>query len=178
MKKYSVIVLIAVILISVVSCKQQVAYTKAVKTQYGLDDEKLKSLQYYLMGDIVLNKSSSQDNTELAKGEILINESQNLDKVIFRAGTQGLFVKELENGNLAISFEKSDDFYLEFGATTEKGLYKFQAETWTSAGNGKVVYGGEEFLSSRASADAYITVKVKKSSKYNANQRIAKGRKV
>jgi hypothetical protein len=178
MKKINIIIVIAILLIGASSCKQQIPYTNEVKMQYGLDDENLKSLQYHLVGDIVLTKGSSVNNNQLDKGEILVNESQNLDKVIFRAGTQGLFVKEIDDSKIAISFEKSDDFYLVFGATSVKGLYKFQASSWDNSGRGKLKYNGEDYVSSRASADAYITVKVKKSSQYNSSQRVAKGRKV
>ncbi len=178
MKKINIIIIIAALLIGVNSCKKQIPYTNQVKSQYGLEDESLKSLQYHLMGDIVLTKGSSINNNQLDKGEILVNESQNLDKVIFRTGTQGLFVKQIDENKIAISFEKSDDYYLVFGATSEKGLYKFQASSWDASGRGKIKYNGEDYISSSASANAYITVKVKKSSQYNSSQRVAKGRKV
>lgn len=178
MKKVNIFLAIVALVIGLNSCKQQIPYTNEVKSQYGLEDENLKSLQYHLMGDIVLTKGSSINNNQLDKGEILVNESQNLDKVIFRTGTQGLYVKEIGENKIAISFEKSDDYYLVFGATSVKGLYKFQATSWDTSGRGKLKYNGEDYVSSRASADAYITVKVKKSSQYNSSQRIAKGRKV
>lgn len=178
MRKLNVIVIVVSIFLGFNSCKQQIPYTNEVKAQYGLDDEKLRSLQYHLVGDIVLTKGSSQNNNQLDKGEIVVNESQNLDKVIFRAGTQGLFVKEIDENNIAVSFEKSDDYYLVFGSTSVKGLYKLKAESWDTSGRGTLKYNGEEYISSRASADAYITVKVKKSSQYNSSQRVAKGRKV
>lgn len=178
MKKLNIIAIVLLVFIGLNSCKQQLPYTNEIKTQYGLDDDKLRSLQYHLVGDIVLTKGSSQNNNQLDKGEIVINESQNLDKVIFRAGTQGLFVKQIDENNIAISFEKSDEFYLVFGATSVKGLYKLKAESWDTSGKGKLKYNGEEYVSSRASSESYITVRVKKSSQYNSSQRVAKGRKV
>ncbi len=178
MKNLKNVALVAILIFGLVGCKQQIPYTNEVKTQYGIDTENLRSLQYHLVGDIVLTKSSSINNNQLDKGEILVNESQSMDKVIFRAGTQGLFVKEIDENRIAISFEKSDDYYLEFGATSIRGLYKFQAASWDNSGRGKLMYNGEQFVSSRASADAYITVKVRKSSQLNSSQRIAKGRKV
>ena len=178
MKKGSKLVMVLMVLVGMISCKQQIPFTNEVRTQYGLDAEKLPSLQYHLVGDIVLTKGSSVNNNQLGKGEILVNESQNLDKVIFRTGTQGLFVREINENQIAISFEKSDDFYLVFHSTSIKGLYKFTADSWDTSGRGKLNYGGEEYLSTRAAAEAYITVKVKKSSQFNSSQRIAKGRKL
>lgn len=178
MKRIKIVALMAMVFVGFAGCKQQIPYTNEVKSQYGIDSDNLKSLQYHLMGDIVLTKSSSSNNNQLDKGEILVNESQSTDKVIFRAGTQGLFVKEIDENRIAVSFEKSDDYYLEFGATTVKGLYKFQAASWDNSGRGKLIYNGESFMASKASADAYITIKVRKSSQLNSSQRIAKGRKV
>jgi len=174
--KYSVLAILFLGMLN--ACKQQIPYTKKVEKDYKLENENLRELQFYLVGDIVLTKGSSEDDSRLEDGDILISEQQNLDKVIFKTGTQGLFVKKIGDNKIAFSFEKSDDYFLVFGATTVKGTYKLQASEWTSSGRGKIEYGGEEYFVSKASKTTYITIKVKKSKKYNTNQRIASGRKV
>jgi hypothetical protein len=160
------------------SCKIEIPYTKSVETKYDLDDTKLKGLEFYIMGSIVLSKRESKDDTQLADGGIVVSASQNTDQVIFREGTAGLFVKQMPGNKIAVSFEKDDNHYLVFGSTSEKGIYKLQIDQPNSKGGGKVKYNGEDYDVTRASLDAYITVKLKKSNKNSTNQRVAGGRKV
>jgi hypothetical protein len=179
MKNVVTLALFALIFTSVFnSCKIEIPYTKDVETKYELDDEKLKGLEFYIMGSIVLSKRVSKDDTQLADGGIVVSASQNTDQVIFREGTAGLFVKQLPGNKIAVSFEKSDDYYLVFGSTSEKGIYKLQVDGTNSKGGGKIKYNGEDYDVTRTSMDAYITVKLKKSSKNSTQQRVAEGRKV
>ncbi|MFT7158412.1 MAG: hypothetical protein ACI8Q1_003444 [Parvicella sp.] len=179
MKNVVTLALFALIFTSVFnSCKIEIPYTKDVETKYELDDEKLKGLEFHIMGSIVLSKRVSKDDTQLADGDIVVSASQNTDQVIFKAATTGLFVKQMPGNKIAVSFEKDDNHFLVFGSTSEKGIYKLQVDSANSKGGGKIKYNGEDYDVTRTSLDAYITVKMKKSSKNSTNQRVAGGRKV
>ena len=170
--------LVFVAAIALNSCKVEIPYTKDVETKYSLEADKLRGLQFHLMGNVVLSKNSSNDNTELTDGDIVINEQNSMDKVIIREGTGGLYVKHLGDKKIAVSFEHSNDYFLVFGSTSEKGIYKLVVDKKNDKGQGIIKYNGENYFVSRSSLAAYITIEVKKNSQNSTKQRIAKGRKV
>lgn len=170
--------LVILITLTQTACKQRIPYTKEVQKKYNLTETELTKLQFRLVNDIVLSRGSKQDISHLDDGDILISESSNLDKIIFKSGTHGVFVKFIGENKIAVAFEPGDDMYLEFGAISERGVYKLQADDWSNSGRGTLKYGGETYTCSSLSSRAYIMVRVKKSRNYNSNQRIVGGRKI
>ncbi len=178
MKKVIFISILFVLTIS--SCAKKIPYSHEVEEKYGLTDKTLKHLQFYLVHDIILNSldDSNSKDTELDEnGNIVVKEEVNKDRILIKSGTRGVFVKRINPNQIAISFE-TDDKYLIFGATSQRGKYIIQAEEWKPSGEGVVTYGGKKYKLSKTSSVSYVTVKLKKIKKMNSSQRIAKGRKV
>jgi len=179
MKKVLVLGLLSVLILAgVTSCKQRISYTKDLQTRYQFTDAELGKLQFYLEGDVILYAASKDGNTTLHEGDILINEAESVDKVIFRSGTQGVFEKMVGDNKIAIRFENGDGLYLVFGATSNKARYTLQAQEWHTNGRGVINYGDKKYLTSKNSSSAYLIVKVKKSKKYDSSQRVVKGKKL
>jgi hypothetical protein len=160
------------------SCTEKIPFTSKVKKDYNLKDNQLRELQFQLVNDIVLTKSTSENTSTLENGEIIVSESSSQDKVIFKAGIKGVFVKSIDSTKIAISFEKDDEHYLTFGAKNNTGIYVLTADEWTPQGKGKITYGGDLFISSPESNKAYVTIKLRKSNRNITNQRLATGRKI
>ncbi len=181
MKKRSIIFISILVIglgIPTSSCSEKVAFTTKVKIDYNLKDSDLKELQFQLVNDIVLTKSTSENTSVLANGEIVVSESNSQDKVIFKSGIKGLFVKSIDSTKIAISFEKDDNHFLVFEAKNNTGIYVLQADKWTTQGRGQVNYNGAVFYSSAESNKAYVTVKLRKSNRNTTNQRLVTGRKI
>ncbi len=143
-----------------------------------MTESELGKLQYYLVNDIVLYNGSSDGSTVLEDGEIVVNEEENVDKIIFRSGTRGVLVKVLGPNKITVAFEDGEGKHLTFGSSTEKGRFTLQAKSWNPNGQGKIEYAGKEYVSSKYSANAYIAFKLSKKKDYNNSQRVVKGKKL
>jgi ABC-type uncharacterized transport system auxiliary subunit len=168
---------VALMIFVVVGCAEKVPYSSKVRDDYSLTDKELRELQFHLVNDIVLTKSTKENTTILANGEIVVSESKSEDKVIFKSGIKGVFVKSIED-KIAISFEKDDEHYLLFGTKENRNMFTLHANEWIAQGRGKITYFGETYYCSAESAKAYVTVKLRKSNRNSVNQRLAKGRKI
>ena len=167
-----------IIILSFTSCKQKISYTREIQKKYNLTESELGKLQYYLVNDIVLYNGSKDGNTTLEDGEIVINEEETTDKIIFRSGTKGILEKSISPTKIAIRFENGDGKVLIFGASSMKGRYTLQAEKWNPNGRGKIKYGGEYYHTSKGSKTAYIAVKLRKYKDSDNSQRVVKGKKL
>ncbi len=169
-----------IVALGLLSCAKNIPYSHEVESKYGLTESTLKHLQFYLVHDVILNSidDNNSKDTELDEnGNIVVKEEVNKDRILIKSGTRGVFVKRMNPNQIAVSFE-TDDKYLIFGATTQRGKYIIQADEWNPSGEGIVTYGGKKYKLSKTSSVAYVTVKLKKIKKMNASQHIAKGRKV
>jgi hypothetical protein len=171
------IILVALVALFFAACAEKAPYSSKIRDDYKLTDKELRELQFHLVNDIVLTKSTKENTTILANGEIVVSESKSEDKVIFKSGTKGIFVKSLDD-KIAISFEKDDEHYLLFGTKDNRNIFTLHANDWIAQGRGKITYFGETYYCSAESAKAYVTVKLRKSNRNSVNQRLAKGRKI
>ena len=131
MKNIKSILIVFALVISATACKQKISYTRDVLKRYHLTESEIDKLQYYLENDVVLYNGTKDGSTELVDGEIVINEEENTDKIIFRSGTKGILEKSLSPNKISIRFENGDGRFLVFGSSSLKGRYTLQAEKWT-----------------------------------------------
>lgn len=178
MKKIKPIFILLALVLSISSCRQKISYTRDVQKRYNLTESELDKLQYYLVNDIVLYTGTKDGNTTLEDGEIVINEEETTDKIIFRSGTKGVLNKVISPNKISIRFENGDGKFLVFGSSSMKGRYTLQAEKWNPNGQGVIEYGGEKYTTSRGSKNAYISVKLRKNKDSDNSQRVVKGKKL
>jgi hypothetical protein len=172
------IIIAALALMTLGSCKNLVPFTDSLKTKYNLSDDQLKHLQFYVSDPIVLQrKITAENNTQVAAGKIKIVNGEKVEEVVVPTGTRGVLVKD-DNGKFEISFEKDDSYYLRFGTNPNRyASYVLLASDWHGK-VGTVTYAGNKYYTSPGSADAVLLVDMHKISSYQKDSRIAKGRKV
>lgn len=178
MKYFNSVIIIAFALAAIAGCKQKISYTRDVQKRYNLTDSELDKLQYYLVNDVILYKGTKDGSTTLEGGEIVINEEEKSDKIIFRSGTKGILEKSISPNKISIRFENGDGRVLVFGSSSMKSRYTLQAEKWNPNGTGTLDYGGETYTTSKGSKNAYISVKLKKNRDSENSQRVVKGKKL
>lgn len=181
MKKINLLLIITSLALITFSCAKKIPYSKEVEKSYGITEQTLSKLQFYLVNDVILISDESQNNnsTNLDKeGHIIVKEELNMDRILIKSGTMGIFENKEEGNKIAVSFETGDGRTLTFGATTDRGRYIIQALEWKPNGEGVVNYANKKYKLSKNSSGAYITVKLKKTKQLNNSNRIAKGRKV
>lgn len=174
MKKLNYLVVIALAII-VSSCASKIPYTTAVQEKYKLGDSELKSLQFYLAGDITIYNGNRDGSTGTEKGELVIKDEQNMNKVIIPNGTQGI-VEVVEGDILKVSFEEGKT--MNFQASKTDGKYRMTPDKFGANNRGEINYGGETFYVSSTSLRSYLVFKLKRSTKQRSSQKVVKGRKL
>jgi hypothetical protein len=171
------VILVAILALTLGSCKNLVPYSDALKTKYNLSDDQLKHVQFYVSDPIVLQrKITSANSTEVTAGKIKVINGEQVEEVIVPPGTKGVLVKNNE-GKLEISFEKGDDYFLRFGSNPGRNnAFVLLASDWKGK-VGVVTYAGNKYTTSPESADALLLIDIHKIQKYQKDERVAKGRK-
>jgi hypothetical protein len=161
------------------SCKTTVPFTNALKTEYGLDNEKLKKMQFYISSDITLQRGERGSNSQEldADGKLVISSSASLDNILVDGKTPGVCVKVLPGNKLAISFFASDDQYLVFGDPNNRGRYSLMGAEWKN-GKGKINFGGKVYYIQQGGASAYLKFEMTTVKDYKTTSSKAKGRTV
>ena len=171
------IIIAAIALLSLSSCKNLVPYSDAVKTKYNLNDDLLKHVQFYVSSPIVLqHKVVEGGNTQVSGGKIKVINGEKIEEIIIPSGTPGVMVRD-DSGKLEISFEKGDDHFLRFGANPSRyEAYVLLASDWKGK-IGTVTYAGNKYYTSPESADALLMIDLRKVANYQRDERVARGRK-
>lgn len=139
----------------------RVPFTRDIRTQYELKSEDLKKLQFYVSGDIILQREFLREEGEVSPSHKLVaKEAGLLEQVIVRDRTPGI-ATEVGDTYIAVSFEPGES--LVFGSSpTDKDpdrKYKLSAKRWVD-GNGEILYGGKTFYAVGWSRAAYLEVLV------------------
>jgi len=146
--------------LSVAGCApQRVAFTQGIRSHYDLGSEELKNLQYYVSGDITLQRDFRREEGEISKSHKLVAKEGGLvEEVVIPAGTPGI-ATEVNETSLAVSFEPGSS--LMFGSPpTDRDperKYKLSAKRWTDY-YGEIVYDGKNFHAVKGSGQAYLEV--------------------
>ena len=179
MKNIKSLLILFTVTLSLGACKQKISYTRDVLKRYHLTESEIDKLQYYLMNDVIIfNASKDASSTSLVDGEIVVNEEQSTDKIIFRSGTKGILEKSISENKIAIRYENGEGKTLIFGSSSMKGRYSLQAEKWNPNGQGQITYGGEKYVTSKYCKNAYIQIKLRRNSDKSNSQRVVKGKKL
>jgi hypothetical protein len=137
----------------------RVAFTQPIRTQYDLSAEELKNLQYYLAGDVTLQREIRSEEGEISKSHALVRkEGGVVEQVIVRSGTPGI-ATDVGETTLTVSFEPGAS--LVFGSPpTDRDperKYKLTAERWGDR-RGELMYGGKTFYAVDWSGEAFLEV--------------------
>lgn len=155
-------------------------FTKRLYEEQNWSKSDLSRIQYYLSEDLVLTRELRDGKTEIERGQIKIVDGREVEQIVFKRNTPGVFVFAPKEGHMAISFETNDENYLIFGANPRAGnRYTLLAGEWSRRGRyGKVQYAGREWRVSTSDALAAILVPLKRERNKDVNGRVVGGRKV
>lgn len=174
MKKLNYLFVLALAVI-VTSCASKIPYTTAVQQKYKLGETEVKSLQFYLAGDVTMYNGNRDGSTGTQDGKLVIKDEQSMNKVIIPNGTQG--VVEVVNGDvLKVSFEEGKT--IDFKASKTDGKYRISPDKFDANSRGEINYGGEVFYVSSTSLRSYLVFKLTRSTKQRSSQKVVKGRKL
>ena len=154
-------------------------FTDRLYETYRWDEEDLRRIQFYLSEDIVLRREHSGGKSEIVGGEIKVIEGREVDEIVIRRGTPGVFLFSPKSERFAISFEgKTEEKFLMFGPNPKMGnRYMLLGSNWDRS-QGTVTYDGRSYEVSSASAYAGLLVDLKKIRRESTRSRVATGRRI
>ena len=165
----------------IASCSPKLTpFTQTIREEYKLDDAALKTLQFYISHEIVLNRAESADSKQgNIDGVLTIETGRELEQVGFEIGEKGIVKSVPSDSKLRVVFEPDDAEGLMFGianrAVNER--YSLMSPEWEGS-RGKITYKGETYYTSKRSGDAYLMIRMKKVHKLQKTRRDVKGMKI
>jgi hypothetical protein len=173
-------VALAFVFLFLASCAPTLKYyTKDIHDDSRWSDSELSKIQFYISNDIFLWRDISKGESVITNGKIKMVDGREVEEVIIKKGTPGVFLFSPQKNQYAISFDANDDTkYLIFGPSEKvNGRYVLLAKDWDRR-FGKVTYGDKVYRTTNESAFAYLMVNVDKIRSTKVSSTKASGRKV
>ncbi len=154
-------------------------FTEGLYNENRWTEVDLRKIQFYLSEDIVLRRQLSSTDARIEGGRIRVVGGRQVEEIVIRRGTPGVFLFSPKRDRLAISFETgSKDRFLMFGPNPKtNGRYVLLASDWDRR-RGLVTYDGRRYEVDTASAWTGLMVDLKRATTSNVRSRVAGGRKV
>ncbi len=152
-------------------------------TQRLIEDQEwaqpeLQRIQFYLSEDLVLTRELRSGGTTITRGQVKLVDGREVEEVVFKARTPGVFTFQPKTNRIAISFESNNDNYLVFGPNPKNGnRYTLLASDWTRS-SGTVNYAGKEWRVSSSDAFANLLIPIKEIRDRDVKGRVVGGRKL
>lgn len=152
-------------------------------TQRLVDDQnwteaELKRIQFYLSEDLVLTRELRDGTSEIRNGQVKIIDGREVEQIVFKRNTPGVFVFSPKTQNMAVSFENNDDNFLVFGPNPKAGnRYVLLASDWNRR-SGTVTYSGKKWRVNSADAYASLLIPLKRLRNKDVNGKVVGGRKL
>ncbi|NNF02010.1 MAG: hypothetical protein HKN22_04950 [Bacteroidia bacterium] len=173
--------LLLIILLFVVSaCSPKIPFTQDVRQTYKLNEEELKSIQFYVSEDIILRKGDKESPAKLMdEGTLKIKKSKTMKEIVIKAGTPCVVDQVVSGEKVTVKFEDGVNKYLVFAnISNSRGFYSLQAQTWTQSGIGRINYGDQYYWVNKNGKNAILLFKMKKLEEHRKDQKVVSGKKV
>ena len=135
-----------------------IEFTTPLRNQYGLANEDLKNLQFFVAEDIKLTRLVTGEQRAIAGGILVYKGQQLYEEILIEQYTPGVAYLG-ERNHVVINFTKRfPNCTLTFGddGNAQNGRYELWAK-WKD-GNGLVTYGDSQFTAVEESWRAYLLV--------------------
>lgn len=179
MKTKLIFILMAGVLTTLNSCAPRIPFSQEVIVTEKLSAEELKKIQFYNSHDVVLQRGTEgEKGKEISEGTLKTTDEKSVERVIIRAGTPGIVERVMDGSRLAVRFEEGEEKYLVFGDPTKQGRYTLLASEWDSNNRGKLQYGGKTYSTGAGAANVYLTFRMKNLYQFKKDQKVVKGMKL
>lgn len=152
--------------------------TQRMVDEQSWQESELKRIQFYLSEDLVLTREVRNGNTEIRNGQVKMVDGRQVEQVVFKRNTPGVFVFAPKTQRMAVSFEKGDDAFLVFGPNPKAGnRYTLLASDWNRR-SGSVTYDGRTWRVNAADAYASLMIPLKRLRDNDVRGKVVGGRKL
>lgn len=162
------------------SCATKVPYTKKIKEEFELNEEKLKKVQFYTSKTIILERSENQETTATTgqSGDLVVSSSSLSERIVIPTNTRCIFDKFGDSDAVLIRFELGNGRTLTFKERPNMASGRFYLVADWKAGRGELDYGGAVYYAVSGSEAAYLMVRLKQWKKNQRKDRVVRGMKV
>ena len=155
----------------------RVPFTQNLRDQYGLEGDELKKLQYFVSGDVTLQREFRHEEGEISKTHKLVKKEGGLvEEVFIAAGTPGI-ATEVSSTSISVSFEPGGS--LVFGSPSSdrdpERKYKLSAKRWADY-YGELVYDNKTYYAVKESGQVYLEVGAESLDAVEKKKRVLPGR--
>ncbi len=150
-----------VALIGISGCATgRIPFTQHLRDRYGLEEDNLRQLQYYVSGDITLQRGFRREEGEISGTHRLVQKEEGVvEEVFIAAGTPGV-ATEVGPNSLAVSFEPGRS--LTFGSPPDdrdpERKYTLSARRWADY-YGELSYDGKTYHAVQGSGHVWLEVR-------------------
>ena len=153
-------------------------FTQRLIEDQSWEQSDLQRIQFYLSEDVVLTRELRKDRSTITKGTVKVINGREVEQVVFKRNTPGVFNFSPKEQRVAISFEQDNEAFLVFGPNPKNGgRYSLLASDW-DRNSGKVTYAGREWQVSSADAYASLLIPLKRLREGDTKGRVVGGRKI
>ena len=164
-----------ILTIFISSCASKIPFTSDIHKEYNLSEDKLKKVQFYTSGEIILFTSEKEEEAFIFKGKLLMKEEKNTEKITIKKNTPCVLIKIIEHNRFLFSFENEGNNFLLFGNNNNDGYYSIMAKEWNNK-KAIIKYGKGEYFTTNG--NVFLKVKIKKLKKLKNKQRTVKGKRI
>lgn len=167
------------VFICLIGCSPKLTpITEDLIEEYQFDQDALQHIQYYISSDIVLYRSLSNGESVIENGKVVLRNGKNVEEIVIKAGTPGVYLFSPKPNHLAISFEEDNDHYLVFGPIKNRsGRFRLMANQWNK-NFGVVTYGRTKYRTPSSSAYAELVIDLQAYNKVTRRRTTASGRTI
>ncbi len=154
-------------------------FTQRLYEEQNWTESELRRIQFYLSEDIVLTRELTGGSSDITRGQIKIVNGREVEQIVIRRNTPGVFVFSPKENRFAISFEEGgNERYLVFGPNPRtQDRYTLLASDW-NRNAGTVTYDGRKWNVDSDDAFASLMVDLQRFRKQDVNTRVVGGRKI
>lgn len=174
-----IITLLLLTVVGLSSCGPKLSpFTQRLYEEQNWGEEDLRRIQFYLSEDVVLQRELRSGNSQIRNGTVRVINGRDVEQVVFRRNTPGVFIFSPKTQRVAISFEDDNDNFLVFGPNPKNGdRYTLLASDW-ERDSGVINYAGREWRVSSADAFASLLIPLKRLREEDRRGRVVGGRKI
>lgn len=136
----------------------RIPVTQSLRDQYRLEENDIKGLQYFISGDVTLQREFRREEGEISKShKLVIKEGGLVEEVFIATGTPGIATK-VGPTSITVSFEPGGS--LVFGTSSDRDpdrIYKLLANRWTDY-YGELIYDNKTYYAVKGSGQAYLEI--------------------
>ena len=163
------------LLIIASSCSKLIYFTEDIRDNLNNNYLEVEKVQFYNSNKIVLKRNLSKEETQIAQGQIIMENGQYYEEIIIPKNTKGVAVKE-GSKFLKIAFESGENRSLRFDLNGQN-KYQISAESWKD-NYGSIVYDTITYFIMPSSSNTVLLVSKEYVEKYEHQRRVLKGRSV